>query len=60
MATIITITKQDTKESITKKISELTKATDISKGFSAGSFTGKIKSFGDGIAYQSAIRNEWK
>jgi len=60
MATVITITKADTKESIQQKIKDLVQTTDNKKGFSAANFTGKIKSFGDGVEYQRSVRNEWK
>lgn len=60
MATIINITKQDTKESIEQKLRDLTQITDSKKGFSASNFTGKVKSFGDGIEYQKKVRDEWK
>ena len=60
MATIINITKQDTKESIEQKLKDLTQMPDSKKGFSASNFTGKVKSFGNGIEYQRKIRDEWK
>jgi hypothetical protein len=60
MATIITITKQDTKESIEQKLKDLALVSDSKKGFSASHFTGKVNSFGDGIEYQRKVRNEWK
>ena len=60
MATIINITKQDTKESIEQKLRDLEQISDNKKGFSASNFTGKVKSFGDGIKYQKEVRDEWK
>jgi hypothetical protein len=60
MATIINITKQDTKKSIEQKLRDLTLKPDSKKGFTASNFTGKVKSFGDGIEYQRRIRDEWK
>jgi len=59
MAYVVTIHKDDTKESIRKKMETLTTTPLIKNGFPAHKFTGKIKSFGDGVAYQRAIRNEW-
>jgi hypothetical protein len=60
MATILTITKEDTPETIQQKIKVWNKAElKNKKGFHARKYTGKIKSFGDGLAYQRKIRNEW-
>ena len=60
MATIITITKQDTKESIEHKLRDLTNVSINRKGFPANAFTGKVKYFGNGIEYQREVRNDWK
>ena len=60
MATIITISKEDSAETIQQKIKQLPQqpASHL-KRFDAKKYTGKIKSYGDGIAYQRKLRNEW-
>jgi hypothetical protein len=61
MAIILTINKDDTAESIQKKMKLINKGNKAGKkGFPAHKFTGKIKSFGDGMAYQRKLRNEWE
>lgn len=61
MAKIITITKDDTKESIEQKIKQLTNESQLTSiGFDAKKFTGKVKSFGDGLFYQRKLRDEWR
>jgi hypothetical protein len=61
MATIITVNKGDTKETIHKKLQELNdKSINSTKKFPAKKFTGKVTSFGDGLDYQRAVRNEWE
>ena len=60
MATILTITKEDTPETIQQKMQDWNKAESKNqKGFPARKYTGKIKLFGDGLAYQRKMRNEW-
>ena len=60
MARVLTITKDETAESIRHKLKEWNdKMVQTNKGFPAQKFTGKIKSFGDGLAFQRKIRNEW-
>jgi len=60
MAKIVTITKDDTKESIQQKIKDLANDTELNTvGFDAKKFTGKVKSFGDGLNYQRNLRDEW-
>jgi hypothetical protein len=60
MATIITITQQDTDKSIQQKLQELKQKVEAKKGFPAADFTGKVTSFGHGLEYQKVLRNEWK
>lgn len=59
MAIIITITKEDTPETIKKKLNAFTDSKKFFNGFQAKKFTGKIKSFGDGIEFQRKLRDEW-
>ena len=59
MAIIITITKDDTDETIKKKLKNLADSTKFFNGFQAKKFTGKIKSFADGIEFQRKLRDEW-
>ena len=59
MAIIIKIFKSDTKEMIEEKLKQLGKPEKIQKGFDAKKFTGKIKSFDDGLTFQNNLRNEW-
>lgn len=59
MATVITITKDDTKEIIKKKLEASRDSSKFLKGFQAKKFTGKIKSFDDGLKFQRKLRNEW-
>ncbi|SFQ53976.1 hypothetical protein [Parafilimonas terrae] len=59
MATIITITKDDTKDSIKKKVEAVGDSSKFINGLDAKKFTGKIKSFGDGLDFQRKLRNEW-
>jgi len=62
MARILTIGKDDNPESIRKKIEKWN--VHIGKpnrqGFPAHRFTGKIVAFGDALAYQRTIRDEWE
>ncbi len=59
MAIIITITKNDTEETIKKKLDSLADSANFLNGFNAKKFTGKIKSFADGLEFQRKLRNEW-
>jgi hypothetical protein len=59
MAIIITITKDDTRETIKKKLNSFDDSTRHLNGFQAKKFTGKIKSFADGIKFQRKLRDEW-
>lgn len=60
MATVLHITKKDTAESIRKKLFSW-KGKEVSKsGFQAKKYTGKIKSFGDALAFQRKLRNDWE
>ncbi|MDE1191700.1 MAG: hypothetical protein PW786_06135 [Arachidicoccus sp.] len=56
MAVIIEIKKKETKSSVKKKINNLSSGNE--RKFQASKFTGKIKSFGDGLAYQKQSRNQ--
>jgi hypothetical protein len=58
MAVIVAIKKKESKASVKKKISNLSSGNN--RKFQASKFTGKVKSFGDGLAYQKALRNEWE
>ncbi len=61
MANILTITKEDTKESIQQKLKQLEQQAETdTNGFDAKKFTGKVKSFGDALPYQRKLRNEWR
>jgi hypothetical protein len=59
MATIITISNNDTEETIKKKLDSLGDYTKFFNGFDAKKFTGKIKSFTDGLEFQRELRDEW-
>lgn len=59
MATIITITKDDTKDSIKKKLEAVGDSSKFLNGFNAKKFTGKIRSFGGGLDFQRRLRDEW-
>jgi hypothetical protein len=61
MAMILKIDKAEEKEEIKKKVAALEASPTSSTGkqFPATRFTGKIKSFEDGLAYQRNVRNEW-
>ena len=59
MAVIIKILKSDTKEIIEEKLKQLGNPEKIQKGFDAKKFTGRIKSFIDGLTFQNTLRNEW-
>jgi hypothetical protein len=60
MAKVLTITKDDSLESIEKKIKQWSEELrSVGKAFEAGKYTGKVKSFGDGLAYQRKLRDEW-
>ena len=60
MAKVVTISKDDTTESIRKKLSEWNEDSSKNrKSFDAKKFTGKINSFGDGLEYQRKLRDEW-
>lgn len=59
MATIIVITKDDTEETIKKKLESLGDSTKFLSGFNAKKFTGKIKSFDNGLQFQRKLRDEW-
>ncbi|MEO8886296.1 MAG: hypothetical protein ABI367_09555 [Mucilaginibacter sp.] len=53
---VITINKDTKAEEINKALKKLPKT----KRKSLSSFYGRLKgAFGDGLAYQKAIRNEW-
>jgi hypothetical protein len=60
MATVLLLDKMDKKKVIKEKVANFIKQTEPKKGFPASKYTGKITSFGDGIAYQKAIRNDWE
>lgn len=60
MATVVTIEKGENQLAIQKKLETLKKMAKSQKGFPATKFSGKIKSYGDGLDYQSKIRNEWR
>ncbi len=59
MAIIIKILKTDTKEMIEEKLKQFGEPEKIQKGFDTKKFTGKIKSFNDGLTFQNRLRNEW-
>jgi len=61
MAKIVIITKEDSEESIQKKIRLLIEGSEFhpANGFNAKKFTGKVKSFDDGLSYQRKLRDEW-
>ena len=59
MATIIIITKSDTEETIKKKLGSLDDSAKFLNGFNAKKFTGKIKSFENGLDFQRKLRDEW-
>ena len=60
MATILVLDKKDKKKVIKEKVAKFINKTEPTKGFPASKFTGKITCFGDGLAYQKSIRNEWE
>ncbi len=59
MATVIYMEKNIPEKEAKKKVEGLVN-TSSAKKFPASKFTGKMKSFGDGMAYQKAVRDEWK
>ncbi|MBC7721915.1 MAG: hypothetical protein H7068_07800 [Pedobacter sp.] len=59
MATVLIIDTKDKKKVIQEKVAAFINQTEPKKGFPASKFLGKIKSYGDGLAYQKALRNEW-
>jgi hypothetical protein len=60
MAKVFTISKNDSPETIQKKLKEWNEEMmKNTKSFDAKKFTGKIKSFGDGLDYQKKLRDEW-
>lgn len=59
MATVINIHKNDTKEIIQKKLDLIGSTSKFLNLFNAKKFTGKIKSFQDGLEFQRNLRNEW-
>jgi hypothetical protein len=60
MAIVVKINKKEEKASIDEKIQSLGNTSGPAKKFPASKFTGKIKSFGDGMAFQKKLRNEWR
>jgi len=58
MAVIIEIKKNEPVSSVKKKINNLSSGAE--RKFPASKFTGKVKSFGDGFAYQKKLRDEWQ
>lgn len=55
---VVIINKGATKEDIEKALKKMDKA--IKKKPHLADFAGKLKGFfGDGLAYQKSIRNEW-
>jgi hypothetical protein len=59
-AIVVTINKNDSEEVIREKLEKLNNEKTGKKGFPAYKFTGKVKSFGDGLEYQKKIRDEWE
>jgi hypothetical protein len=60
MAKVLTISKSDSVDSIKKKIIQWNQQLEfVAKSFDAAKFTGKIKSYGNGLDYQRRLRNEW-
>ena len=60
MAKVLIIFKSDPADVIEKKIQDWSAVVAFPvKAFNATKYTGKIKSYGDGLAYQRNIRNEW-
>lgn len=60
MAKILTIAKDEPFGLIAKKIREWAEATPpATKAFNAAKYTGKIKAYGNGLAYQRKLRHEW-
>jgi hypothetical protein len=60
MAIVVKINKKEQRSSIEEKISSLGNTAGAARKFPASKFTGKIKSFGDGMAFQKKLRDEWK
>jgi hypothetical protein len=55
---VVIINKDATKEDVEKALKKMDKA--IKKKPRLADFAGKLKGFfGDGLAYQKSIRNEW-
>ena len=60
MAKIITITKEDTAETIRQKLSKAAEPSSSSgKSLDARKYTGRVKGFGDALSFQRTLRNEW-
>ncbi len=60
MATVLILDKKDKKKVIKEKVAAFINQTEPKKGFPASKFTGKITCFGDGLAYQKSMRDEWE
>ncbi len=61
MGVVVRIRKNDKPEDAFKALGELRKKTRQKKGKTLADFYGKLSdSFGDGLAYQKKIRNEWQ
>lgn len=60
MANVLTISGNDSSELIEKKIRDWNECVPpATKTFDAAKYTGKIKAYGDGLAYQRKLRHEW-
>ena len=61
MAVILEITKQLSKKKLLQKVAELNSHAPAGiKKLDAKKFTGRVKSFGDGVLYQKKMRDEWE
>lgn len=61
MAKVLTISKNDSPETIKEKIRKWNEKSFISgNSFNAQKLTGKIMSYGNGLDYQRRLRDEWR
>jgi hypothetical protein len=61
MGTVVKIAKTNTAQQTLKALSKLSKKKSASKTKTLASFYGKMQgAFGDALAYQKKIRNEWE
>lgn len=58
MATVLEIKQPVSTKVVRRKVEDFNSKSKGGKVFDAKKFTGKVKSFGDGIQYQKRLRDE--